>query len=85
MERVFHVYFLNLIGLYIRSNVIETLVKFHYKYVLQSLLKKTRNGRFGVWVWKPGKPSIIFGLETGIFKPAFCFQLSIQNFRFGSV
>ena len=41
--------------------------------------------RFQVWVWKPGKSSIIFGLETGIFKPVFCFQFSIQNFRFGSV
>ena len=26
---------------------------------------------------------IIFGLETVIFKAAFCFQFSIQNFRFG--
>ena len=41
--------------------------------------------RFQVWVWKPGKSSDIFGLETGIFKPAFCFLFSIQKFRFGSV
>ena len=27
---------------------------------------------------------INFGLETRVFKPGFCFQFSIQNFRFGS-
>ena len=42
-------------------------------------------GRFQVWVWKPEKSSVIFGLETGIFKPAFCFLFSIQKFKFGSV
>ena len=35
-------------------------------------------------VWKPRKPDIIFGLETGIFKSAFCCQFS-HFFRFSQL
>ena len=44
---------------------------------------KPENGNFRVRVWKTWKSNnVIFGLETGIFKPAFVFSFQFKTLAF---